>query len=111
MADLGRLDEAVALQQRAIALDPLRTQSHFNLALSLIALGRYDEAEAPMRKAIALQPQSAQNYYRLSEIQILRVTPAPRWNLRNRKPIRPGAPTRWRWLSSPMATGPRPTLR
>jgi TolB-like protein/Tfp pilus assembly protein PilF len=72
MAELGRLDEAVALQQRAAALDPLRTQSHFNLALSLIALGRYDEAEAPMRKAIALQPQSAQNYYRLAEIQILR---------------------------------------
>jgi TolB-like protein/predicted Zn-dependent protease len=43
MSTLGRLDEAVALGQRAIALDPLRTGSHINLALYLIALDRYDE--------------------------------------------------------------------
>ena len=60
--ELGRLDEAVALTQRAIALDPLRGASHSNLALYLTALGRYDEAEAALRKAIELQPQSAQNY-------------------------------------------------
>ena len=32
LSELGRLDEAVALAQRAIALDPLRSASHFNLA-------------------------------------------------------------------------------
>jgi TolB-like protein/Flp pilus assembly protein TadD len=68
----GRLDEAVALQQRAIALDPLRAGSHYSLGLYLTALGRYDEAEAAVRKVIELQPQSAQNYYRLAVIQILR---------------------------------------
>ena len=62
MSKLGRLDEAVALAQQAIALDPLRIAFHVNLALYLIALGRYDEAEAALRKAIELQPQSAQNY-------------------------------------------------
>jgi len=72
MSTLGRLDEAVALQQRAIALDPLRSASHFNLSLYLTGLGRYDDAEAALRKVIALQPQSSQNYYRLAEIQILR---------------------------------------
>ena len=74
-AQLGRLDEGVALQQRAIALDPLRIQSHFNLALYFVALGRYDEAEAGLRKAIALHPQSAQNYLWLAVIQILRGNP------------------------------------
>jgi adenylate cyclase len=75
MSDLGRLDEAVALAQQAIALEPLRTASHFNLAGYLTALGRYDEAEAAVRKAIELQPQSAQNYAYLSRIQILRGKP------------------------------------
>ena len=71
----GRLDEAVALGQRTIAIDPLGAGFHFNLALRLIALGRYDEAEAALRKAIELQPQGAQNYYRLAVIQILRGKP------------------------------------
>ncbi len=72
MATLGRLDEAVALAQQAIALEPLRNQSHFTLALYLVALGHYDEAEAALRKAIELQPQSATNYAFLATIQILR---------------------------------------
>ena len=72
VAELGRLDEGVTLAQRAIALDPLRTQPHFNLALYLVALSRYDEAEAAMRKVIALQPQAAQNYLWLAIIQMMR---------------------------------------
>ena len=72
VAELGRLDEGVTLAQRAIALDPLRTQPRFNLALYLVALSRYDEAEAAMRKVIALQPQSAQNYLWLAIIQMMR---------------------------------------
>ena len=75
LSELGRLDEAVALGQRAIALEPLRAESHHNLALYLTALGRYDEAEAALRKAIELQPQSAQNYMQLAMIQILRGKP------------------------------------
>jgi tetratricopeptide (TPR) repeat protein len=59
MSNLGRLDEGVALTQQAIALDPLRIASHYNLALYLIAL----------------QPQAAQEYMRLAEIQILRGKP------------------------------------
>ena len=74
-AELGRLDEAVALTQRAIALDPLRGTFHYALARYLIALGRYDEAEAALRKAIDLQPQSAQTYAQLAIIQILRGNP------------------------------------
>ena len=77
MAELGRLDEAVALKQQAIALDPLRAASHVDLATNLTALGRYDEAEAALRKAIELQPQAAKNYCRLAVIQILRGKPGP----------------------------------
>jgi len=74
-AQLGKLEEGVALQQRAIALDPLRIQSHFNLALYFVALGRYDEAEAGLRMAIALHPQSVQNYLWLAIIEIRRGNP------------------------------------
>jgi TolB-like protein/Tfp pilus assembly protein PilF len=76
LAALGRLDEAVALDQQAIALDPLRSATEFDLAIPLTALGRYDEAEAALRRAIALQPQSTQNYSQLARIQILRGQPA-----------------------------------
>jgi tetratricopeptide (TPR) repeat protein len=72
VADLGRLNEAVALEQQAIAIDPLRVTFHQNLGTYLTALGRYDEAEAAVRKAIALQPQAALNYMHLARIQILR---------------------------------------
>ncbi len=72
LSSLGRLEEGVALAQRAIALDPLRIGSHFNLATYLTALGRYDEAEAAMRQVISLQPQSANSYTQLAIIQILR---------------------------------------
>src|SRR5437762_4459798 len=85
MSALGRFDGALALHKRAIALDPLRSQSHYNLGLNLTALGRYDEAETALRKAIELQPQSAQNYYRLAVIQILRGKPGPAVELANQE--------------------------
>jgi TolB-like protein/Tfp pilus assembly protein PilF len=75
MAELGSLDESVALAQRAIALDPLRSTFHYALAHFLTALGRYDEAEATLRKAIDLQPEAAQAYAQLAIIQILRGNP------------------------------------
>jgi TolB-like protein/Flp pilus assembly protein TadD len=75
-SELGRLDEAVALEQQAITLDPLRGTFHYARAHDLIALGRYDEAEAEMQKAIELQPQSAQNYLDSAIIQILRGNPS-----------------------------------
>ncbi len=72
---LGRLDEAVTLTHRAVALDPLRGNFHGNLAGDLVALRRYDEAEAAARKAIELQPKAPVNYQRLAEINILRGKP------------------------------------
>src|SRR4029077_12363785 len=72
MAKLGRLDEAVALTQRAIALDPLRGTFQFAVAQYLIALRRYDEAEAALRRAIELEPRSAANYVGRAIIEILR---------------------------------------
>jgi TolB-like protein/Flp pilus assembly protein TadD len=76
LTDLGRLDEAVALDRQAIVLDPLRSTVQISLAVSLAALGHYDEAEAALHNAIALQPQSGATYRNLAIIQILRGKPA-----------------------------------
>ena len=84
-AKLGRLDEAIAFAQRAIALDPLRGTFHFAIAQYLIALGRYDEAETALRRAIELQPQSASNYLGLAIIEILRGNPGAAMELAKRE--------------------------
>lgn len=93
-----------------VALEPLRTQNHLNLAIYLTALGRYDEAEAALRKAIALQPQAAQNYTGLAIIQI----PARQFRRRGgigQTETNPFWRTDALVLTLPTATGPRPTRR
>jgi len=43
---LGNLDQAVALYKQAVALDPLRANSHLALGELMYKAGRYDEAQA-----------------------------------------------------------------
>ena len=52
----GRWQEALELQTRAASLDPLSTQSWYNLALTMRALHRYDEAEAALNRGLAAVP-------------------------------------------------------
>lgn len=56
---LGRLEEAIADYERAIALgepEPHRAQYHFQRGMALSGLGRQDEAVAAFGEAIALAP-------------------------------------------------------
>lgn len=52
----GLYEEAVELQQRAVALDPLVATNRGNLASMLLAAGRPKDAEAELLKAMALSP-------------------------------------------------------
>ena len=52
---LGRLDEAIALTERATVLDPLRTNAF--LGDLLFYEGRYEEAKVAINKALTLNPQ------------------------------------------------------
>ncbi len=54
---LGRFDEAIRRDRRAIELDPLQVAAHFNLGNAAYYAGRLDEAEAAYRKALELNPQ------------------------------------------------------
>ncbi len=52
----GRWEEALALQTRASEMDPLSTQTWFNLGLTLRALRRYDEAQQAFDRGLAALP-------------------------------------------------------
>ncbi|MGC1818817.1 MAG: tetratricopeptide repeat protein, partial [Casimicrobiaceae bacterium] len=55
--NLGRLDEAIALYQQALAQDPLSATAYINLGLTLYAADRLAEAEAAFRQVLELAPQ------------------------------------------------------
>lgn len=52
----GRWDEALVLQTRASEMDPLSTQTWYNLGLTLRALRRYDEAQQAFDRGLAALP-------------------------------------------------------
>ncbi len=55
----GRLQEAVAPLERAVALDSSKAPALYNLAFALDGLGRLDEAAALYRRALSVAPQLA----------------------------------------------------
>jgi serine/threonine protein kinase/tetratricopeptide (TPR) repeat protein len=65
---LGRTEDAIALQRRAIEQDPLGTSSYHNVGTRLFAVDRFAEAETAYRKAIELSPQRAGTRANLSRV-------------------------------------------
>jgi serine/threonine-protein kinase len=54
---LGRFEEALALDRRAVELDPLRVSSHVNLGVDAYYAGRLEEAVAALKKALELNSE------------------------------------------------------
>jgi TolB-like protein/cytochrome c-type biogenesis protein CcmH/NrfG len=54
--NLGRLDEAITLQEYVVARDPVDPRGHGNLGNFYLSAGRLDEAIASYRTALALSP-------------------------------------------------------
>lgn len=65
---LGDLDQAIKLREQAVALDPLRVDSFFDLGYLLYLAGRYKEAQAKVQKGLDLNPQAAFGYFSLGLI-------------------------------------------
>jgi tetratricopeptide (TPR) repeat protein len=63
---LGKLDEAVASYQKALAIKPKFAEAHNNLGSTLDDLGKRDEAVASYRKAIAIKPNYAEAHHNLA---------------------------------------------
>jgi TolB-like protein/DNA-binding winged helix-turn-helix (wHTH) protein/Flp pilus assembly protein TadD len=67
---LGRVEEAVGLYEKAIALDPLRANYHLALGYELYAAGRYQQAPAALQKAQELNPQLSSLHLTYGQIQL-----------------------------------------
>jgi TolB-like protein/Tfp pilus assembly protein PilF len=72
---LGRLNEAVELDLKAIALDPLRQAGHANLGLVLLHAGRLDEASRRYQHLLELNPEYPGAHMRLGQILLLQERP------------------------------------
>ncbi|AGY59103.1 tetratricopeptide repeat protein [Gloeobacter kilaueensis] len=66
--EAGRPEQAAALCQRALALQPQRAEIHNDLGIALMDQGKYQQAEAACRRAIALQPNFAPAHSNLSQV-------------------------------------------
>jgi tetratricopeptide (TPR) repeat protein len=75
VANLGRLDEALLLARRAVALDPLDAHSWEALGEIEFRGGKLDEAEADCKKAHELRPDHFISSVFLSEIYVMQGRP------------------------------------
>lgn len=69
LAQLGRLEDAVAVQQRAIALAGTDPAAHLNLAITLRQCGRLDAAAAACERALTIDPNQATAHSMLGGIR------------------------------------------
>jgi len=68
--EFGYLEQAIKLEEQAVTLDPLRTDSHLGLGYLLYVAGRYLEAQAALQKALDLNPRAAFVHLTLGKILI-----------------------------------------
>jgi serine/threonine protein kinase/tetratricopeptide (TPR) repeat protein len=60
------VNQAIALERRALALDPELADAHMYLGSALLGLGRTDEAIAEIREALRLDPENGQAFQALA---------------------------------------------
>jgi TolB-like protein/predicted Zn-dependent protease len=69
--DLGRLDDSIALCQRAIALDPLNVHGHRYLGMFSLFAGFLEQAEAALEEALDLNPLGGMTYSTLGNVYLM----------------------------------------
>jgi len=68
----ARNDEAIALSERVLQLDPLSVAAHRDLGDGYIAARRFDDALATYRKTLRLRPDTARIHGRIANIFLMR---------------------------------------
>jgi tetratricopeptide (TPR) repeat protein len=90
-AMLGRLDEALQLNRRAVDLDPLNADSWESLGETEFFMGKLDDAAADGKKGLELSSDAWLGHILLSQIYVMRGRPQdalPEIKLVNYEPIR-----------------------
>jgi TolB-like protein/Flp pilus assembly protein TadD len=72
LASLGRLDEALALEETVIRHDPVNVLALYGLGYHQRMAGRYDAAIASLRTALSLSPNRGGAHYQLGVTLILK---------------------------------------
>jgi TolB-like protein/Flp pilus assembly protein TadD len=67
---LGRLDQAIALDQYVTAHDPVNARAHYNLGVDYYFAGRRDDAIASWRTTLALSPGYIGAWYNIAMAQM-----------------------------------------
>ncbi len=68
---LARLDEAIAVSEVMVRLDPLNNNAHYTLGLMLRYSGRLDEAIAAFQRSLSLSPERVGVHSLIGEAQML----------------------------------------
>ena len=71
----GRLNEAIELRKRTIALDPLCSSCYLFLGFDLYEAGQYDEANTMLQKALELDPQQEFVHFHRCQLLLARGRP------------------------------------
>jgi TolB-like protein/tetratricopeptide (TPR) repeat protein len=74
-ANIGRVDEAIALDKYVVARDPVNSAGHHNLGLVYRDAGRLDEAMTSLRTALNLSPGYSGAQYFIGEALLLKGQP------------------------------------
>ncbi len=74
-ATLGRFDEAVALNRRAIEIDPLSVSAHVSMGMHAYYAGQLGLAADAYQKALAISPDDPEAHYLLGLVYLSRLQP------------------------------------
>ncbi|MDQ2899918.1 MAG: protein kinase, partial [Acidobacteriota bacterium] len=72
---LGRVDEAIALNRRALRIDPLSSSVYQNAAVAFYYAGRYEDATSALDKSIELAPEREIAHCVLAQIYLAQSRP------------------------------------
>ncbi len=75
-ATMGRFEEALRLDRRAVEIDPLNVAAHYTLLVHSWHAGRLDDADAAFRKALDLNPEYPGTHAFQSRVHLARSDPA-----------------------------------
>jgi TolB-like protein/DNA-binding winged helix-turn-helix (wHTH) protein/cytochrome c-type biogenesis protein CcmH/NrfG len=74
-ASLGHFDDAVALNRRAVEIDPLSVVAHVSLGMHAYYAGHQDLAIDAFQKSLAISPAGPEAHYLLGLVYLARVQP------------------------------------